>query len=83
MPLIHQEVASCPIQCVARSALHPNTTPAYVLQFNAETGKTTFSSSDQALVGKSDQFVLTCTSILSILSQDMRTISDQVTITFT
>jgi len=80
-PLIQQEIASCPIQCTARSTLSPTSTPGYILQFNSETGSLTFSSNDVALIGTSDSFVLTCTSTLSILTEQ-RTIRKFVEITF-
>ena len=62
--------------------MYPLNTPAYVLQFDSETGITTFSWSDVSQVGNSDTFTLTCTSILSILNRDMRTTEESVVINF-
>lgn len=81
-PLIQQQVPGCPIQCIARSMLFPTAMPAYVLQFNSESGAVSFSYDNLVAVGQSDQFSLTCSSILSILSPDMKTIRDIATITF-
>jgi len=53
-----------------------------VLQFNSETGKTTFSWSDVDQIGNTDTFSLTCTSILSILNSEMRTAVESVEIAF-
>lgn len=42
----------------------------------------TFSWSDTDQVGNQDTFTLTCTSILSILNQEMRTAEESVVINF-
>ena len=82
-PIITQSVPGCPIQCKARSAIFPTQTPSYVLQFQTDNGKTTFSASEFGLIGLTDLFEISCTSILSILQPDMRTIKDSAQITFT
>ena len=81
-PTISQEIANCPIQCQARSTMYPTSTPAYVLQFDSESGKMTFSWSNVNQIGNSDTFTLSCTSILSILNQEMRTAELDVVINF-
>jgi hypothetical protein len=82
LPVIKQSVPGCPIKCSARSAIFPTQTPDYVLSFDATSGQVAFSAQDLSLIGMSDIFDITCTSILSILQPDMRTIKDSAVISF-